>query len=831
MSSEDLLPSATAAEVRITADKAKDSTFSRSACTECARRKQKCSREWPCNHCIRRKVPTECRFNVSIKASGKPPSLGSSARKRQLNTDEPTESTTHPISPSTKDAGGAHELKSRETDQYEPVDHLLYDDDEGFDSLGYSSSHSFALLSIQDRGKKVSLKQFSARVQDSRVLWQAIQVLPPRPYVDLLVQNFFDNVNFHYYAIYPPTFMDEYQKWCQDKVDHQPLGIPWTCLLLVICACSAQYTDEKMQEKLETDLGESTQRLSETYHNTARELHRAMPQNYKHLLNVQLMLHSCYWFKSEARFAECWHVLSLAVHEAQELGLHQESQDSSLSEYEREMYRRVWCVLDTWDWQISALLSRPMIIDRREVDVGLPSLTLEGYALSPLEHMRLQSRLIKKLSDRFGLPKNVTQPADVMEYRNMLEDWMSTFPKEYHLSSPDKRQDELNPWMTLHRHYLHTMAYSMTLDPIRPYLAKPLSRNSPAEQLIIRDNGIEHSLKLMNAAYGFFNHVYPRDAKFHFCIFCIFDTAAVLCSAVMHDEDHSILRREDILGAIASAVDMLKRLKEVTQAAKTSCNVLIRIWNKVQTLEAVHKSRQTVQRKRSKVNHLAPASPTSSHCTNGDNVSAVASLSSSSASPRPPSDLDKSISSNLPSSNSEVPNSSSSGINNSRLVQGDKTTPMYTLPGSVSQADASGQNYTHMNPYVSSSFDTGLQFSRDSIRPGDNGMAHQMADFDLRLNNNYGHGTGFTADATFGGMSNGMASQNLIYHAPLGYDVGPRQQHGVNGEDQATILSSESMTSLDHSSTFTTELEGEMGPLAALWQYQGLDLGFVPPGA
>ncbi|KAM0423993.1 hypothetical protein ACHAPD_002476 [Fusarium lateritium] len=34
----------------------------RSACTECARRKQKCNREWPCNGCQKRKVADKCRF-------------------------------------------------------------------------------------------------------------------------------------------------------------------------------------------------------------------------------------------------------------------------------------------------------------------------------------------------------------------------------------------------------------------------------------------------------------------------------------------------------------------------------------------------------------------------------------------------------------------------------------------------------------------------------------------------------------------------------------------------------------------------------------------------
>lgn len=138
----------------------------------------------------------------------------------------------------------------------------------------------------------------------------------------------------------------------------------------MICACSCQYTDVELEKRLEEDLSESVQTLTERYHNAARELHSVIPVGHNHLLNVQQLLHSCYWYKSEVRFVECWHVLGAAIREAQELGkfsapssiedliadrhwcpgIHQESIAGPIPEFEREMRRRVWCILDTWDW-------------------------------------------------------------------------------------------------------------------------------------------------------------------------------------------------------------------------------------------------------------------------------------------------------------------------------------------------------------------------------------------------------------------------------------------------------------------------------------------------
>ncbi|PTB69228.1 hypothetical protein BBK36DRAFT_1098792, partial [Trichoderma citrinoviride] len=45
-------------------------TYVLSACTECKRRKQKCSRYWPCRHCGSRRVGNHCTFQsvLEVKA-------------------------------------------------------------------------------------------------------------------------------------------------------------------------------------------------------------------------------------------------------------------------------------------------------------------------------------------------------------------------------------------------------------------------------------------------------------------------------------------------------------------------------------------------------------------------------------------------------------------------------------------------------------------------------------------------------------------------------------------------------------------------------------------
>lgn len=257
------------------------------------------------------------------------------------------------------------------------------------------------------------------------------------------------------------------------------------------------------------------------------------------------------------------------------------------------MRRRLWTILNTWDWsvsssrpkgcllmgcrQMSTLLGRPVIIDRSDCDVGLPSLSLEEYEPSPLLHMKLQSAIINQLAQTFGLVKYITAPADVHRHNGMLQAWMNSFPRWYSFENPDRSADEERPCITLHRHYLQTMAHSMMLDPIRPFLARDMSSKTSYDELQIRSKGVDYCFNLMVALRAFFDYAYPKEAKFHYVIFAIFDTTTIMCSAMIHDLDGSLPRQHELTGAIKESTAMLGRLSSTTAGAKPLYEILLRI--------------------------------------------------------------------------------------------------------------------------------------------------------------------------------------------------------------------------------------------------------------
>lgn len=242
-----------------------------------------------------------------------------------------------------------------------------------------------------------------------------------------------------------------------------------------------------------------------------------------------------------------------------------------------------------------------MIIDRDECDVELPSLALEKDWPSPILHMKLQSKLIGQLSKKYGKAVNlmVATPAGAQEYRQHLENWRATFPPRYDGDKPDNSMDKDHPWLILHRHYLQTMSLLMTLDPFKSFLTRTPAKDASQAWMEARRTGIDYCLKLMSALSDFFTHLYPRDAKFHFILFCIFDVSAILCSAVLHDEEGDLPRRSEVYESITLAADILSQLNSVTKSART-CHAVL------QKLKARLPDRRLPRRKLSNPPPMAP---------------------------------------------------------------------------------------------------------------------------------------------------------------------------------------------------------------------------------
>ncbi|PHH77486.1 hypothetical protein CDD80_550 [Ophiocordyceps camponoti-rufipedis] len=438
-----------------------------------------CNREWPCDRCQRRKIADECRYNYSTAG---PVAATTTTTTTTSNSYLPPA----PVAAAVSNVVGGHgrleeQPRTMPRTEIESSSSSSDPDTPGFDAL--AAARLLTNLGIESKAWNVkpsetASKQDLAAADATPQMKRLLELLPPRQTMDKLINDFTHNINYHYYIIYPPDFLRDYHIWWERRSKGKPMALQYTGLLAMICACCVQHAEDEMASELRQASGLSAEALSEQLHSAVRELASVMPVGRFHMFNVQRLLHSCYWYKAEARFVEAWHVLSAAIREGQELGCHREPVEGTETEHEREMRRRLWCVLDTWDWQISSGLSRPKIIDRDDCTAELPSLTLERYpgrTPSPLLHMKMQSELTRQLASRFSAPKNIQEPAQVLEYQALIEAWMKRFPAVYDFERPDLSCDGQYPWVFPHRYYVYTMACLLILNPIIIPIALPLT--------------------------------------------------------------------------------------------------------------------------------------------------------------------------------------------------------------------------------------------------------------------------------------------------------------------------------------------------------------------
>lgn len=257
--------------------------------------------------------------------------------------------------------------------------------------------------------------------------------------------------------------------------------------------------------------------------------------------------------------------------------MHKDSNSEGLSEFDREMRRRLWCIIWNADWQMSGVLSRPVHTDQRDMRLGLPS-RLEGNAdpevPTPIASVAYQAQIgviIYPLFQQLGRNNSV----DVtLKIEREVEEWMGGFPPVLRDIRPNKTWDEKYPHIPILRCQLNVVAYSFLLGPLKAYLvgaADPKVKGTRLER-DLRAKGVDVCLDLLDGAEKFYNLIYPASVKYFFILFFIFDGATVLCSAIAHDDkdNPSLPKRDRIVLALKNSLRLLEGVSHLSKTAVIS---------------------------------------------------------------------------------------------------------------------------------------------------------------------------------------------------------------------------------------------------------------------
>lgn len=184
-----------------------------------------------------------------------------------------------------------------------------------------------------------------------------LKKVPERSITDILIQHFLKEANWIYEMIYPTTFLERYNRWwsqpCRTLED-----LEFAALLLRLCSYSAQFLPSKTYTAA-TIFGLSLSAIREQCDIAATMLIRSPSfKGPSSILRIHQYFFAACYLKNEGKMKESWDLLSEAIREAHDLGLHVEQPKSSehlVSEYDIEMGKRTYWNLWLWDKFVAPL--------------------------------------------------------------------------------------------------------------------------------------------------------------------------------------------------------------------------------------------------------------------------------------------------------------------------------------------------------------------------------------------------------------------------------------------------------------------------------------------
>jgi hypothetical protein len=230
---------------------------------------------------------------------------------------------------------------------------------------------------------------------------------------------------------------------------------------------------------------------------------------------------------------------------------------------------------------MSAWLGRPNLIDQKNLTFKFPNLrldqsTTEPNLLSPFAHMALQAHLGRRVATVLGEAQSIESltAKEVLAVESECEKFIAELPAIFKVRMPDTSLDERHPYFIFQRHQLHCVIFVTMLDFLKPYLTRDRRDKMTERDDEFRSMGVDIALRLLRVARKLFDHEFPINAKFHMVAFSIFDTATLLCSAIIHDCDRILPLRQEVMDAIESSLEMLHQLSLTTKLGATSYKFL-----------------------------------------------------------------------------------------------------------------------------------------------------------------------------------------------------------------------------------------------------------------
>lgn len=242
--------------------------------------------------------------------------------------------------------------------------------------------------------------------------------------------------------------------------------------------------------------------------------------------------------------------------------------------------------------------------------------------------MALQASLGQRLNTIMGDAQSVDALSanEIITIQAELDQFVDELPAIFRLHDPDMSLDSEHPYFVFQRHQLHTVLYVTKLDFLKPFLTRAREDKKTERDDEFRAMGIQLALDVLTVAGRLFDHEFPINAKFHMVVFSIFDTSTILCSAIIHDRDSRLPRRDEAIDAIHESLDKLHQLSMSTKLGASSYAFLYKLVQTHPELSRGFRSNKRARKLSSSSTHTFEPPPLVHHSSSRESVTSSTAL-------------------------------------------------------------------------------------------------------------------------------------------------------------------------------------------------------------
>ncbi|KAF5024231.1 hypothetical protein F66182_3688 [Fusarium sp. NRRL 66182] len=530
-----------------------------------------CDRELPCGNCKSRNKELGCVYET-----GAPKAKQTRQQQHNQQTQSSPATSVNQVNPSSEALGDSPNNETSESLSSKVADwgyaqngastmgflkriESLGDDEEGSPSAA-NNPHESPLASP---GKDVALwEKYKAIVRQ----------LPAKIYIEKLVEMYLRGFNWQYYAIDPDTFYAQLEEWNSLPLSALsglgPRGLnpelrAFPAVMFQVIATALLLLPEQPDPTFDSLKFAGSMRfedLAVEYSESGQAIIDLLGKKHLSLATVQAQFLRASFHKFTAKVTDAWHTISVAIRDAQDLGIHRDSldpkpRDASAesileNQWQIQRRRRIYILLALWDLNCAMILGRPGTIDWNQtlptppVDAPIPSNRNrtpvvprgEDDQPTPITRLLWNYQLCGPLRTIQSLENGGSYPMDfekINQIHQSILDLDKRIPPSFRLENPDTRWDHLPEahWYTANRYYFANLHEFSKMALHRPYAF------TRAES---RVEAIHASLKTLDIQKRTFEGL-PADSWRNFMLFfASFDAIVLLASIyILFPREHT----------------------------------------------------------------------------------------------------------------------------------------------------------------------------------------------------------------------------------------------------------------------------------------------------